>query len=152
VFKRGQTRYSDGNFQTPSSLRIVMPCHVCAHYLPGHDNADGGWCRLKSDATGIPQRKRGHDVCEFFDLDPADERQLAICRHCGGVTLIEGEVELCDACAPKFQLAQFLRESARDPEALTHFHCSRTFRERWLKQRLELKQGGKSGVSLSGAS
>lgn len=122
-----------------------MPCQTCAHYFPGTRDPGRGLCRLRSDSTGMPFETRASDLCEFFELDAAglDDVQMIVCRHCGGVAVVAGEVELCDGCLDDFNLQQFFREEGGDAHAVVRFNCSRTYRERWLKRRLEVKQGGK---------
>lgn len=122
-----------------------MPCRLCAHYLENPRQADVGYCRLKSDAVGNPFIVHGGDLCEFFEFDASvlDESQLIICRHCGQIAMVEGTLELCTQCAPLYNISQFFREESGHPDAFVRFNCSRPYRERWLKHRLEVKQGGK---------
>jgi hypothetical protein len=122
-----------------------MPCRMCAHYLPTPRESDQGWCRLKSDSTNLPFPTRASDLCEFFELDPnsTEDLQMVLCRHCGGVAFVGGEIELCAECSEKFNLQQFFRDEGYRVDGLMRFNCSRPYRERWLKQRLEVKQGGK---------
>jgi hypothetical protein len=124
-----------------------MPCQTCAHFFPGTRDPARGLCRLRSDSTGAPFEIPAHDLCEFFELDVTglDDVQMVVCRHCGAVAVVDGEIELCESCREEFSLAQFFREEGGDALAVVRFNCSRPFRERWLKRRLEVKQGGKSG-------
>jgi hypothetical protein len=113
--------------------------------LPTTRDPERGLCRLKSDSTGIPFEIRASDLCEFFELDVSrlEDVQMVICRHCGGVAIVEGEIELCEHCLPEFNLHQFFKDEPGDAVAMVRFNCSRQYRERWLKRRLEVKQGGK---------
>lgn len=122
-----------------------MPCQTCAHFVPVARETLRGLCRLKSDSTGVPFEIRPNDLCEFFELDVArlEDVQMVVCRHCGAVAVVAGEVELCDLCLHEFNLAQFFREEGSSAAAIVRFNCSRPFRERWLKRRLEVKPGGK---------
>lgn len=122
-----------------------MPCQTCAHYVPALRAKARGLCRLKSDSTGLPFEVRPADLCEFFDLDVArlEDVQMVVCRHCGAVAVVGGEVELCDLCLHEFNMGQFFKDEGADAAAVVRFNCSRAYRERWLKRRLEVKQGGK---------
>lgn len=122
-----------------------MPCRTCVHFVES-ESGEGSLCRLKSDSVGLPFPTRAADLCEFFDLDPGtiDEQQMVVCRHCGAVAFIGGELELCSTCEGTYNLPHFFREEGRAVAAIVRFNCSRPYRERWLKQRLEVKQGGKS--------
>jgi hypothetical protein len=104
-----------------------------------------GICRLKSDSTGLPHETLAGDLCEFFDADPnrREDLQMALCRHCGAVSFLSGDNELCEPCLEKFNQAQIVRDEGIDTASIVRFNCSRPYRERWLKQRLEIKQGGK---------
>ena len=123
-----------------------MPCGTCVHYIES-GLAEPPLCRLKSDSVGMPFRTRAADLCEFFDLDPAkaDELQMIVCRHCGAVAFVAGELELCSICEGEYNLTHFFREEGASSAGVVRFNCSRPYRERWLKRRLEVKQGGKTG-------
>lgn len=122
-----------------------MPCQTCAHYVPANHQPGRGLCRLKSDSMGLPFEIRPNDLCEFFELDVSrlEDVQMVVCRHCGAVAIVEGDIELCDTCAHEFNLHQFYKDEGGDAFAMVKFNCSRGYRERWLKRRLEVKQGGK---------
>lgn len=124
-----------------------MPCQMCVHFIAGLQG-DRGICRLKSDSTGIAVETPSQYLCEFFEADPErmEELQMTICRHCAAVAFIEGEVELCQACLREFNIGQLFKEIGTDPAGLVRFHCSRPYRERWLRSRLEVKPGGLRGV------
>lgn len=122
-----------------------MPCNMCVHYLSATRDPASGLCRLKSDSTGIPHETAPTGLCEFFDVDPGrlDELQMALCRHCGAVAFISGEIELCEPCLTQYNIQQFFRDEGAEARSVVRFNCSRPFRERWLRHRLEVKQGGK---------
>ncbi len=123
-----------------------MPCGNCAHFLDEPRTPGQGLCRLKSDSIGMPFATRKADLCEFFELDASslDEAQMTICRHCGSVAFVTAEIELCADCQDHYNLHHFFREEGGSAESIVRFNCARSFRERWLKHRLEVKQGGKS--------